>query len=1548
MGSKIRTLSTFIASFLCTSAIIANPIIDHVAAGNVVIEQTPNTTTVNQSSQQAILNWQSFNIGAQEATHFNQPAGGIALNRINPTQGASQIYGVLTASGRIILVNPAGIYFGPGAYVNVGGLIATTSNISDQNFLAGNYIFDQASSYANPAIVNAGTIIAANHGMVALVGPNVTNTGMIQANMGRIALGGADSFTVVNFSGDGMINFAVGSDSPSKNLDSPSKGYSVSNTGTLIANAGQVMVSAHQASSVLDNIINLAGIVQIQSIYQQNGELIISGDPHAGIVRIAANINASGKGNSEKGGKVTITGYNILLDSATSIDVSGEAGGGDILVGGNYQGQGSLPKANALVLASNASLNADAITNGNGGNIILWSNNYTNASASISARGGSETGNGGFVETSGGYLNIDGIKINLSAAQGNFGTWLLDPTDVNITNGVTSGIALGGNIYTPNTSGATASVLNAGDLGTALQSANITVVTTNASGTGNGDITFNDPLNQLSTNWGTNNTILTLQADRNITMSSALTLNGTAQTLNLNAGQTNAAGVVNLNNTLNGSFALNVTSGSSGSISIAAAIGGTSALNSASFTGATTLGANVTTSGAQTYNNTVTMSGSRTLTGGTITLPAVSLGATTLTVSTSAANSVISGLISGTGGLTKAGAGTLTLNTANSYSGATTINTGTLKLGIANGIGSSSAVTLANTAGASFDLNNFNDTIGSLAGGGNSGGNVSLGSATLSAGNNNTTTSYAGVISGSGGLTKAGSGTLTLTGSNTFTGATTINLGSLGVGTNSLGSGATQSSSITIANGASLLLNFSNATFGNSNTITINGVGADITKGSLGTTNTNITTSVTLNNSIILGSNASLGGAGPLVLNGIVSDGGNNFALTKVGSGYLRLTNANTYTGATTVSAGILLLSNVNSLGSGATQSSSITIASGAALELGFGTATLGNTNPITVNGNGITTGSYTIGALSGGATVFFNSGIIANIPFGTVPDGTPILNNSILLGSNTTIGGGDATHNMTLNGVISDGGNNFSLTTMGANTITLGNANTYGGTTTVNSSTLSILNASGLGGSANGTVVNSGATLNLAGVNIGNENLTLNNATLSSTGTAGLSGLITLSNNSTDVINVSSGSLSLGGAINGNTAGNANLTLQGAGSVILGANIGTGNALSSLTANTGINLAANVTLNAATIALNNTVTGGNSLSLNGSNLSVNSLTVNNFTATGTGGSNSLTMATGAAQAWAITSLGAGTIASNDIAGSGNFSNIQNLTGGSGNDSFILNGGTLTGNVNGGGGDNTFTGNNTATTWNIAAANAFTVTGIGGNVSNIQNVTGGSNNNTFIFADNASISGILNGGSQASTNGSVNTLNYNAYTSPISVTLADNKFNGSTTNNGVTITNYTNINNIIGNSNMNLTITHAQGLNLVYTSATSGYIGDPVFWSGFSNIAILAGPPSPPAAPTSTSTTAPNQFNSAISSIIQQPPVNNYATNSTSDSGSSTISDANTSDSSNNIPNSTEGNATSSFIMATSLEQNLLSLPSQAQTLFDTNFSSVKISAVCN
>jgi trimeric autotransporter adhesin len=443
-------LAIWIGAFVITGLATANPSGGDVTAGNASIAQAGTTTTINQTSPETIIKWQSFNIKANETTHFQQPANGVALNRINPQQGVSQIYGTLSATGRIILINGAGIHFGPGSVVNVGSIIASTADISDANFLNKKFIFDKPSTQSG-AIINEGSIKSADYGLVALLGTGIVNSGNIEAKMGSIALAAGNKFTL-DFTGDQLINFTVDEEAKTAGVDEHRKALSagVKNTGEVLADGGQVLVTARVATHVLDKVIDMEGVAEAHSTSIKNGIIILSSG--SGKIEVSGTLDASG--NKTKvvtdnlhhpyaphrklippmtGGTIEVLGDNINLTATAILDVSGTNGGGNIYVGGNQHGAGPLPNASSTTVATGALLNASALEKGNGGNVIVWSDKKTDFSGSIIAKGGSKSGNGGFSEVSSlDNLNFKNANIDLSANHGATGQLLLDPSNITL------------------------------------------------------------------------------------------------------------------------------------------------------------------------------------------------------------------------------------------------------------------------------------------------------------------------------------------------------------------------------------------------------------------------------------------------------------------------------------------------------------------------------------------------------------------------------------------------------------------------------------------------------------------------------------------------------------------------------------------------------------------------------------------------------------------------------------------------------------------------------------------------------------------------------------------------------------------------------------------------------------------------------------------------------------------------------------------------------------------------------------------------------------
>ena len=408
----------------------ANPLGGTVVSGDAtIVQQDPGHLAIHQRSDRAIINWQGFSIGAGELTQFLQPsAAAVALNRVTGGQ-VSQILGRLSANGQIYLINPNGIVFGAGAVVDVAGLIASTHDIRDRDFLAGRLNFDIPGAF-DSRIVNRGLITAREGGLVALVAPSVENSGVIQVRLGRVVLAGANSATIDPY-GDDLIVFEAGSEVVARLTDPDSNPLAalVENSGKISADGGRVLITVSMARDVVDGAINMTGYIQARSYETRNGEIVLDGGD-TGTTLVTGTLDASGTGAGQTGGTVKVLGEQVALLGAARIDVSGDAGGGRALVGGAFQGRGPEPNALRTYIGGGAAIVADALGDGDGGEVIVWADGWTRYYGSISARGGTAGGDGGAVEVSG-KRNLDfNGTIDVAAPQGRGGSILLDPTDI--------------------------------------------------------------------------------------------------------------------------------------------------------------------------------------------------------------------------------------------------------------------------------------------------------------------------------------------------------------------------------------------------------------------------------------------------------------------------------------------------------------------------------------------------------------------------------------------------------------------------------------------------------------------------------------------------------------------------------------------------------------------------------------------------------------------------------------------------------------------------------------------------------------------------------------------------------------------------------------------------------------------------------------------------------------------------------------------------------------------------------------------------------------
>ncbi|WP_454724650.1 MULTISPECIES: two-partner secretion domain-containing protein [Cupriavidus] len=388
-------------------------------SGNVLVYNGNQNMSINQSTDKMIVNWNTFNVGGGESVTFNQLNNtSVALNRV-VTSAGSNILGNLNANGRVFLVNPNGVVFGTNAQVNVGGLVASSQDISNADFINGNYRF---AGGAGAPVSNFGTINAPG-GSVALLGSTVNNTGVIQAQMGRVALGAGNDFTV-SFDPAGLLNLQV---------NGGLVGSLVQNGGLLRADGGQVLMTSRAAGSLQQAVVNNTGTIEAKTLQGRAGTITLDGGTD-GVVRVAGSLNASALAGPGSGGTIETRGADVQVQLATQVSTqanNGQTGvwrisANDVNVNQTPSAGGSTVLGDTLSRSlgtTNVELNSTV------GNLavnapVAWSsgNRLTLASAGdVNVNGAALTATGtnaGVSLNAAGDVNLNAGKVTLSGAGG--------------------------------------------------------------------------------------------------------------------------------------------------------------------------------------------------------------------------------------------------------------------------------------------------------------------------------------------------------------------------------------------------------------------------------------------------------------------------------------------------------------------------------------------------------------------------------------------------------------------------------------------------------------------------------------------------------------------------------------------------------------------------------------------------------------------------------------------------------------------------------------------------------------------------------------------------------------------------------------------------------------------------------------------------------------------------------------------------------------------------------------------------------------------------
>ncbi|ECL8447508.1 filamentous hemagglutinin N-terminal domain-containing protein [Salmonella enterica] len=539
--TPVALLTGLIAGLLPAMALAADlPTGGQIVGGQGSISTSGNQMTIHQQTQNMATNWYSFDIGKNNTVQFVQPnSSSVALNRVTGASG-SQIMGTLKANGQVFILNPNGVLFGKNARVDVGGLVAATKNISTTDFMKGQYTL---SGSGNPGaqVVNQGSLTTSKGGYIVLAGERVSNSGTVTTPSGKTILAAGKTVTLQLDNG-GLTSVSV---------NGSVVNALVENQGLISATNGQVYLTAKGQDMLLNTVVNNSGTVEAKGLANRGGEIVLNGGD-SGVVSQSGHLLADSQ--TGQGGKITLEGQNIHLAGGSLTTATGKTGGGEVYVGGGWQGQDShIKNASKVVMDKAATVDVSATENGNGGTAVLWSDDYTNFRGTVLAKGGAKSGDGGRVETSS-HRNLQASgAVDASARAGHGGEWLLDPTDVTIVGagadtGIDSATADGTDIFTPTASGGqilNSSIVNQLNAGTS--------VTVKTSGTDTDGETGNITVNANIIKTAGTDAKLTLLADNNISTGDNVSIGATTGKLNLDllAGNTTNNASISLGKFIN-------------------------------------------------------------------------------------------------------------------------------------------------------------------------------------------------------------------------------------------------------------------------------------------------------------------------------------------------------------------------------------------------------------------------------------------------------------------------------------------------------------------------------------------------------------------------------------------------------------------------------------------------------------------------------------------------------------------------------------------------------------------------------------------------------------------------------------------------------------------------------------------------------------------------------------------------------------------------------------------------------------------------------------